>query len=84
MFQVSGTASTSTGSARRSCTGDDRKVDRITSSPELSRSAATAASSAAEPLQTATPCLRPTRTVRGNPPRIDAVSQIFFLVTVKQ
>src|SRR5438034_4963101 len=65
MFQVEGSASTSTGIAPALTMAAAQemivKVGRMTSSPEFSWRAATAAVSAAEPLQTATPCLRLTR-----------------------
>src|SRR5438270_7196815 len=63
VFQVSPSQSTSTGVApdRTIAAAQEIivKLGRITSSPGPKPSAATATSSAAEPLQTATPCLRP-------------------------
>src|SRR2546425_13348645 len=65
MFQVSEHASTTTGVAPARIIAAAQeiivKVGRITSSPDCNFKAATATSSAAEPLQTATPYLRPSR-----------------------
>ncbi len=65
MFQVTGSASTRTGTAPARTTAAAQemmvKVGSITSSPGPRRSAATAISSAPEPLATAMPCFRPTR-----------------------
>ena len=68
MFQVSGSLSTSTGfaPARTICAMHETIVNAgmITSSPGPIPSASTAASSAAVPLHTAMPCLRPTRAAK--------------------
>src|SRR3984893_2604362 len=65
MFHVSGSLSTTTGAApaRRMAEAHEMivNVGSMTSSPAPRPSAATAAARAAEPLQTAMPCLRPTR-----------------------
>src|SRR5688500_5130841 len=65
MFQVVGSQSTRTGMAPARVMAEAHdmivNVGMMTSSPGSIRSAATAASRAAEPLQTAIPCLRLTR-----------------------
>src|SRR5687767_2072040 len=65
MFQVAASQSTRTGIAPSRDTAAAQEmivnVGMMTSSPKPRSSAAQAASRAADPLQTATPCLRPTR-----------------------
>src|ERR1700730_4993668 len=80
MFHVSGSLSTTTGAApaRRMAEGHEMivNVGSMTSSPAPRPSAATAASRAAEPLQTATPCLRPTRAANScSNPRTNGPSE---------